>query len=165
MALDTELLMVNGRVRPIHLDDLYALFNGQSENAYAAVDLTTSKATLKTAIQALINATSLSGGDKTALYNDCAVAIDAEITNSYNVNKTAVFTEAKTQLMAAIVADTTNFANLDLRCAGSGRYAANKDPENASDDTTQIPCVSCDQFGYTSSANVPTTSWTVTTTF
>jgi hypothetical protein len=164
MALDITKLQHNGYLRPPHFDDAIAVFNGESENSYTAVSLTTAKAALKTAIQTLINATSLSGGEKTGLYNDCSTAIDAQISNSYTINKTDVFTEAKTQLKTAISADSTNFGYIDNRCGGTGRYPTNRD--TGTDDTTDKACPSCDQFGGTATANTPQSiSWTVNTTF
>ena len=160
MALDISLILHNGYLRPTHLDDAVAVFNGQTENSYTAVSLTTAKTTLKAAIDAIIDS-----GDSDAVKKaNAQAAVDANISNTYTINKTDVFTEAKTQLKAAIAADSTNFSYLDNRCGGTGRYPTNRD--TGTDDTTDKACPSCDQFGRTSTANTPQSiSWTVNTTF
>jgi hypothetical protein len=169
MALDVTTLKYDKYLRPTHLEDLIAFFNGEAENTYAAVDITTAKAAfiaaINTAIDTIIDSGDTDATKKTNAHAAILSNLNSNISNSYTVNKTDVFTEAKTQLVAAIVADSTNFGNFDRRCNGSGRYPANRDADEATDNTTPKHCPSCDGFGYTSIANTPSNYWSVTTTF
>lgn len=188
-GIDISTILNDRYLRPSHVQDLINLYTGTDDNA-ADIDLTGYKSDyiverdskidlFKTNVDTLIDATSLSEGDKTALKNDIATEITSlkstlttslnnEIPDEIAQNKTDIFTTTLLEINAALAVyddGTVSFGFTDRRCGGTGRRPGNNEPGDDPDNTTPIHCTSCDGFGKTATDNVPAINWTVTTTF
>lgn len=169
--ISDDLLKAN-RARPAHLDDLITALTGDAADAYTATDVADAKTDLKDDIAALIQTIQTANSAETnpavwvaaleTLKDDAATAVDARIDDTYDINKSDVLTVVKDDFVAAIQADTDHFTNADGRCGSTGRYPTNNDPGSDPADSSLKQCASCDGFGYTLGANVPTTTWAIT---
>ena len=101
--------------------------------------------------------------DYAGLKTDIAGEVNSGI--STTINKTDVIAAMKAEFIAARdlfeVDSEVYFQYNDPRCKGSGRHAANQDPNADQSITTQIHCVSCDGFGKTNEQNTATSTWTI----
>lgn len=134
-------------------------------------------ATAITNIDALVDATSLSPEDKTALKSAIATEINTTITPNYATHKsnlesavTAQITDAGTpiQITEVIAQQKTHFVSArdlfeyegetyfnftDPKCKGTGWHEASQEPGADPSVTTKIRCTSCDGFGKTYEQN------------
>lgn len=199
MAISVADLFKPYRFRPVHCDDLIAIYTGNPEDDFEAVDLTTERnavttnqnntvdsfetandgliSTAITNIDAILDASSLTGAELTAvkaaiaaeinttidpdyptLKTDLATDLTSEIDATYDVSIVAVLTQVKTDIETEIIAEYNGGVNfVDARCGGTGR-----EPNPITG--TMQHCVSCDGLGVTATQNSPTVStWGVVT--
>jgi hypothetical protein len=159
----------NQLLRLPHLDEIIEAYTGQPEDTYEALDQETAITTLKQNISDAIATLQAAHASDTELHAELDTLrtamlnmVDDNIAESVTVNISAIATHLREAYHQAIIDDTENFVYMDPRCAGTGSYTANQDPENAPDDISLIICKSCTGYGYTKQNNAPTISWTIT---
>ncbi len=162
------------RLRPPHLDDAITFINGNALDSYEALDVTTGKGTLNSAIAALI--TTFKDGypfaseeafdtaaDTLSTDIQALVTGEAHIPDSVTVDVGDRLEAIKTQLKATFATD--GYDQEDPKCKGEGRHPIAIDPGEDPTNTGLRHCASCDGIGATATVNTSQTSWTETTEF
>lgn len=152
--IDITDILKEGRLRPPHFDDATDIWTGADEDTYQAKDQTAGKASLLVAINAIVDGSDAT--EKQQIKDDIAALVNGEghITTLINILKSAVFTDAKTELLTAIAAHNEGEYGFGCgRCKEEGRYEAQNDKDEIEGDTTKIPCKSCKQLTRTKVAN------------
>lgn len=186
MALVLDTLLFDKRGRPHNLEEVAVVYDGQTEDELEAgdisaditvlksdiadeidtgvTDLNTTKTNFIAAMTSLVNATALSGGDKTTLIADITSAhstvtfdsttvkanIDVlvgALPDSTIIYKSDVLRVVRTEVDAAIAADVTNFPYQCVWCGSEGVYEARMDVGADPLDTDLVHCAPCDGFG------------------
>jgi len=135
---------------PVYVfEDFIAIYSGADNDPYEAVDLTAEKTAVMAVVAAqlatLESTYSIPNGDIVIARDAILASLNAQITDTYSVNKSDVLEEVGADYKAAIEAErTVPCPKCKISGEGVGRYPA--DGPGGSD-PVRVPCETCDTFG------------------